>query len=230
MRFSIVIPTWEQHGCGAIFLEQLLDSIKNQTFLDYEIIISDHSISDEIENLCKLKFCFLNINYFRNKEKRGNSPANVNNGLRMSSGEIIKVMFQDDFFINFDSLKIIDAFFKNNKPGWALNSFCHVNNNNTKKKYRYMTPVWNDKIIEGKNTIGCPSGLSFLNHDILFFEEELVYLMDCEYYYQLYNRYGLPHIIKDTLTATRIHKSQISSTRKRDSKKELEIIKRKHFA
>ena len=85
MRFSIVIPTWEQYGKGSFFLNQLLNTILEQTFDEYEIIISDHSVNDDIKNIIKT-FNNLNIQYIKNKNKRGNSPYNLNVGLKHSKG------------------------------------------------------------------------------------------------------------------------------------------------
>ena len=47
---SIVIPTYESKGKGVLFLSELMDTIDNQTYRNFEIIISDHSFDDEIKN------------------------------------------------------------------------------------------------------------------------------------------------------------------------------------
>ena len=51
LNISICIPTWEQYGFGRKFLRELLTSIKKQTFTNYNVIISDHSESDSIEEI-----------------------------------------------------------------------------------------------------------------------------------------------------------------------------------
>ena len=38
MRFSIVVPTYEYNGLAAKLLDELLNSIKYQTYNNYEII------------------------------------------------------------------------------------------------------------------------------------------------------------------------------------------------
>ena len=48
MKISIAIPTWESYGRGGEFLDDLLRTIEIQTFKDYEVCISDHSIDDEV--------------------------------------------------------------------------------------------------------------------------------------------------------------------------------------
>jgi glycosyltransferase involved in cell wall biosynthesis len=226
MKFSIVIPTWEQHGFGIIFLEQLLQSIRSQTLKDFEIIISDHSISNEIKNLV-FNFSDLNMVYVKNENLRGNSPANLNNGLRLAKGEIIKIMFQDDFFVNNNSLEMIKNHFDNNSCHWLVNGCCHTTDGINLE--RYMIPSWNDNILEGVNTISSPSVLSIKNSEISFFDENLTMLMDCDYYYTLFKKHGLPGILPEYLIANRIHKYQISSMYTKDINEEINLVKNKNY-
>ena len=51
--FTIGIPTYEMAGKGVLFLGELLDTINEQIFRDFEVIISDHSIDNEIEKFIK---------------------------------------------------------------------------------------------------------------------------------------------------------------------------------
>jgi glycosyltransferase involved in cell wall biosynthesis len=226
MRFSIVIPTWDQYGYGVSFLSKLLDTIKDQTLKDFEIIISDHSLDSKIEDLCN-SFTFLNIIYIKNNNNRGNSPANLNNGLKLAKGEIIKIMFQDDFFIDNTSLDMIYNFFKDNSCKWLVNGCCHTNDGINYD--RFMIPSWNDKILYGVNTISSPSVLSFINDNILFFDENLTMLMDCDYYYSLFMRYGLPCILPNYLIANRLHPHQISSLYNKNLNDEINIVKLKNY-
>jgi glycosyltransferase involved in cell wall biosynthesis len=226
MKFSIVIPTWEQYGNGVLFLTQLLTTIRNQTIKDYEVIISDHSIDSEIKSILN-NFNDLNIIYTKNEISRGNSPANLNNGLRLAKGDIIKIMFQDDFFINNNALEIIQNHFEKNSCSWVVNGCCHTTDGINYN--RYMVPHWNDRILDGVNTISSPSVLSFINQDILFFDEELTMLMDCDYYHSLYIRYGLPLIIEDYLITNRLHKHQISNMYNKNLKDEINIVKNKNY-
>ena len=53
MRFSIVIPTYEYNGLAPKLLNQLITSINEQTFTDYNIIISDHSKSNLVKDYLK---------------------------------------------------------------------------------------------------------------------------------------------------------------------------------
>jgi hypothetical protein len=226
MRFSIVIPTWEQYGKGIFFLNQLLESIKNQNHKSLEVIISDHSVNYDIEKLTS-NFVGVSIKYFRNEKRRGNSPYNLNFGLSHANGEIIKIMFQDDFFVNNNSLNLIDNEFTNKNTNWLVNGCCHTTD--SVNFYNFMIPSWNDRILEGVNTISSPSVLSFINSEIIFFDENLTMLMDCDYYYSLYKKYGLPCIIPDCLIANTSHPNQISKLYNKDLQEEINIVKNKNY-
>jgi glycosyltransferase involved in cell wall biosynthesis len=94
---SICIPTYEMGGKGLKFLRQGIESIRLQTFDNYEIIISDNSKVDDIENYCNEVKKDLNIFYIRNLNKIGIS-SNINFAIEHAKGNIIKILFQDDFF------------------------------------------------------------------------------------------------------------------------------------
>jgi hypothetical protein len=91
-----------------------------------------------------------------------------------------------------------------------------------------MVPSWNDQILYGVNTISSPSVLSFINEEIVFFDENLTMLMDCEYYYQLYKKYGLPRVVSDILISNRMHQFQISSRYDKNINEEINYVKQKY--
>jgi glycosyltransferase involved in cell wall biosynthesis len=226
MRFSIVIPTWEVQGRGVFFLNQLLTSIRDQDYKDLEVIVTDHSVNDDIKNLTDL-FKDLNIKYLKNENNRGNSPANLNFGLSHAKGEIIKIMFQDDFFVDKNSLKLIDDQFSNPNTKWLVNGCCDTTD--SVNFYNFMVPVWNDEILSGMNTISSPSVLSMINKDIDFFDETLTMLMDCDYYFLLYKKYGPPCILPNCLIANTSHPNQISKTYNKNLQDEINITKNKNY-
>jgi len=222
MRFSICIPTWEQHGHGKKFLSQLLDSIYRQTFGDYEIVISDHSLNDDIENFLQNK---PKIKYIKYNENYGNGVSNVNNALKHAEGEVIKIMFQDDFFFSSNSLEKINTNF-NNGCKWLVSACNHTNDG--LNFYRNFFPQWNDRLLYGINTISSPSVISFKNDNILFFDEKLTMLMDVEYYHQLFLKYGYPCFLQEILITNRLHEFQISSIYNKDINQEIDHIKNKY--
>ena len=226
MKISICIPTWEQHGYGKEFLKEMFDTIKKQTFKDFEVVISDQSQNKEIEELVGVYKKIFPIFYIKNNNDLGNGPANTNNCIRYAKGKIIKIMFQDDLFVDDEALvKIYNAFMKE-KCKWLVSGCNHTSDGKTFT--REMIPSWNDEILIGVNTISSPSVLAYMNESPSFFDEKLTMLMDVEYYYQLYKKYGLPYIIADPLISNRMHQYQVSSQYNKNINEEINYVKIKH--
>jgi glycosyltransferase involved in cell wall biosynthesis len=226
-KISICIPTWEQNGYGFEFLKDLLDSIEFQSFKDFEVVISDHSSNDDILNLSNTYSDRFNIIYIKNELDRGNSPSNTNNAILNSNGEIIKTMFQDDFFFSNLSLEKIAESFNNEEIKWVVNG-CNHTNLKKERYWNYMTPRWNEYIYKGVNTISSPSVLSYRKNTNILFDTNLTMLMDCEIYFNLYKNYGLPHIISDTLVTNRMHDNQISKNYSLNLNTEINFVTKKH--
>ena len=53
MKVSVAIPTFEYYGRGVEFLDDMFRSISVQTLKDVEVVISDHSVDNSIEDYCK---------------------------------------------------------------------------------------------------------------------------------------------------------------------------------
>ena len=210
MKISIAIPTWECYGKGGEFLDDLLRTIEIQTFKNFEVCISDHSKDDKVLNKVKEFQNKFDIVYSRNEENRGNGPSNTNKSIEMCSGDIIKVMFQDDFFYDDESLEKIHNEFENSDKMWLVNG-CNHTQDDGHSFYWEMYPTWNNKLLEGVNTISSPSVLSFRKEVENRFDETLVYFMDCEFYYGMNDNYGQPIFLNDILISNRVGDHQISS-------------------
>jgi glycosyltransferase involved in cell wall biosynthesis len=77
-----------------------------QTYTDYEIIVSDDSKDDSVRDYCQTT---PEIKYFHNGS-RGKSSINMNNAFTRATGDIIKPMFNDDYFTDKNDLQeIVDA-------------------------------------------------------------------------------------------------------------------------
>ena len=228
-KISICIPVYEMNGKGVKHLSCLIESIYEQSYDNYEIIISDHSKNDDIENYCKNKN---KLKYFRNEKNRGSSSNNLNNAIKKSSGDIIKVMFQDDYFINKETFcNILDGFeYVGQDFKWGALSFAHVDGDST-QLYRPMIPNFiPDAIKNGNNTLGCPSVLFFKKECISeLFDENLVWLMDTEYYYRLFLKFKSPFFVNVYSVAIRLWEDSVSNHMSEEiKKKELEYVLNKY--
>lgn len=205
---SVCIPTYEMRGKGAEFLEHSFEKLNNQTYKNFNIIISDHSESTMIKDLCDKWNEKLNIKYYINNNNKGNSSANLNNCIRLADNEIIKVLFQDDFLFDNNSLQIqLEHFIKSNTH-WLVTSCYHTSDG--VNFHRPYCPAYNDTIQYGNNTISSPSVLMFKKKNIIEFDENLIWLMDCDFYKRMYDKFGLPSICNHITIVNRDHDDQIT--------------------
>jgi hypothetical protein len=193
--FSVAIPTWGINGKGVEYLEHSFNILAQQSFTDFEVVISDHSEDSDIENLCNSWSSMMDIKYMRNSYGRGKIAPNLNNAIRHSNGVFIKMLFQDDFLYDTDSLQIIfDSIAENQDKNWFITSCVHTDDCIT--MYDRMTPYYHNRIYAGVNTISCPSVLTVRNEeDTPIFDESLNWLVDVEYYKRLHDAYGDPVVI-----------------------------------
>lgn len=214
-KLSICIPTTElkySNGVlmGPYMLGFLLKSIEKQTFKDYEIIIADHSTSDVILNECK-KWMHLNLTYYRNTEHRGSAAANINFAIGKANGKYIKTILQDDYLYGEDSLKYLVDNIGDHK--WIATGTYHCDENDTDNLYRPHSPHWGDpiEVLGGGNTISGPSVLTFKN-DANYFDIDLCWLNDVEFYYRLFLKYGEPLLLPNPVIVTRLREEGVSNT------------------
>ena len=86
-KFSIVIPVYNVED----YIERCLESVKNQTFKDYEVIVvNDGTKDNSMEIVNKYHFKIIN------QENQGLSAAR-NNGAKKSKGEYILFLDSDDY-------------------------------------------------------------------------------------------------------------------------------------
>ena len=225
--FSIAIPTYGYNGKGSDFLNFSLDRINKQTYKNLEIVISDHSVDNTIEDLCVHWSEKLNIKYFRNEIGRGIISPNINFAIKNCIGNYIKILFQDDFLFDENSMEKQKKFIESNKPNWFFSQFYHSNTGHD--FYRHYIPIWTDDNWTGNNLLGCPSGLTIKNENILLFDENLNWLMDCDYYKRMFIKYGKPLILNEITVVNRTWGNRLTDTIQVDLKvKEFNILREKY--
>jgi glycosyltransferase involved in cell wall biosynthesis len=225
---SIAIPTYGYNGKGSEFLEFSFDKLKNQTFKNFEIVISDHSIDDTIKIICDNWSDKLDIKYIRNEHGRGIISPNINVAMKNCNGDWIKILFQDDFLFDDNSLEKQVEFINSNKNlHWFVSRFYHSNTGYD--LYNLYFPKWNDYIWTGNNTMGCPSGITIKNKNLIFFDESLNWLMDCDYYKRMKDKFGIPDVLNEITVVNRTWGKRLTDTITEDLKaKEFNMLKEKY--
>lgn len=155
---SIVIPYYDKMKGAKFFLNQLLSSIYSQSYTNYEIVITEE----------------------------GNASHNTNVAIRKAKGDLIKVMFMDDYFTHEHSLR--DCVHALGGQKWLIAG----SNNN-------QTPILTGDIHLGNNKLGSPSALLMQNGLSMYFDEKLKWLLDCDFYKQMWVKHGEPVILNGNI-------------------------------
>lgn len=225
-RISICIPTYEMAGFGAEYLADSFLKIENQDFTDYEVVVSDQSKDDSIKKLCDQFSDRLPLKYIKSTATKNSASTNLNSSISECSGEIIKFLFQDDYFENPSTLSTISCAFDEEKNGWLISGCGNPTDGGT--VVRPFKPYYHPHIHFGHNTISSPSVLAIRNDSPLLFDESLIWLMDVDYYKRCHDAFGPPVIVDDLLVINRNHENQVSKgIRKAVIRKELRHVKRK---
>lgn len=92
-KFSIIVPAYETKP---IYIEDLVLSVEDQIYLNYELIIADASESNSVEKMVKgLQEQYDNIVYRRLESNEGIS-GNSNKALEFVSGDYVGLLDHDD--------------------------------------------------------------------------------------------------------------------------------------
>lgn len=225
-RVSFCIPCYESKGKAKKYLFDVFHALEQQKNKDFNVWISDHSVNDDVFEACQEYADVFEINYLKNEDKRGQISANTNSALRHADGQILKVHFQDDFILTNNLVDALDKAFVDG-VNWAVTGFAHTINDG-QTHYNPKIPQYNDRLLEGVNTLSSPSILALRNGIDEYFDEELTMLMDCDMYYRLYKYHGDPAVLKDYHISNREHSNQTQRSSEHLLPTEIDYLKEKH--
>jgi len=206
-NLTVCIPTSDMKDKERFFT-RCLDSLWKQSYQDFEVVVTDNSEDRIIEDICE--YYKSGINYYRNPIK--GMAQNTNEGIRRAKGELIKILYMDDYLAHTDSLlKIINHF----KGNWLVTACLHDDGIEVFKPH---LAKYSPDIYLGNNTIGGPSVLTIKNENPLLFDEEMTWLLDCDYYKRCFDKWGEPDIMRDYNVIMGLHPEQATNTMGRDRK------------
>jgi glycosyltransferase involved in cell wall biosynthesis len=228
---SVIIPCYEMFGKGAIHLSRSLEMLAAQTWKNFEVVISDHSQSDLILDCVNSFSSKLNIQYLRNDNFRGSSCENANHALNNCKNEVVKILFQDDYLSQADSLERAMKYFVFSEASWMA-SGCNHRIEETGKVYWNHYPVFKeDQLFDALNSLGCPSVI-YVRANEFRFDRRLPALMDLDYYKQLHKAFGKPILFNEINVTIGVHDGQVTNNGGFGDKvqvaKELEIVAEKY--
>ncbi len=184
-EISICIGTYNRIH----YLKRLLESIAIQKYKNFEVIITDDSSNDSIEQYLKTIRVWFPIQYIRNKETLG-TPKNWTAGIPYASGQWIKVMHDDDYFSDADSLNAFanaiddekevifsgyNAYFESTKH--------YINKTIDERSFQKIKK--NPFLLLAENKIGNPSVVLFKNNANAWYNPSYKWLVDIEGYIRM---------------------------------------------
>ena len=224
MRVSYCVPTHDHPRCEQ-YMFDILYALSQQSYKDFELCVSHQGDDDKILRSLNDYWDIINITYRRAPE--GNISINTNNAMKMGEGDIIKVLYSDDFILTSNLTEELDKAFTSD-VSWAVTGFAHTLDNGL-THYNPKIPFYNDRLLEGINTLSSPSILAMRKDIKEYFDEKLVMLMDCDMYYRLYKNYGDPVIINDIHISNREHQNQTQRSNEHLIPEEIDYLKKKHL-
>ena len=225
ITFSIIIPSYNQGN----FIGQTIDSILNQSYKNVEILVIDGGSTDNTIEILK---GYGNRIFWLSEKDRGQTHA-INKGIALAKGNIIAYLNSDDFYLDKTLEIIVDAFTTHENALWVTGDYVIVDEEGNKVqnaigKYKtYFRNILSFNLLIVLNPIIQPS--TFLSRALVdkigLFNEDLHYVMDYEYWLKAM-KIQHPIIVKNSLSAFRIHKkSKGGSQYRKQFEEELAIAR-----
>lgn len=183
-KVSIIVPNYNHQN----FLIQRLESIFNQTFIDYEVILLDDASNDGSQDfLSKYKNHKKVTQIILNSENSGSVFKQWTRGIRLSKGDYIWIAESDDY-ADFKFLEYTIAQFKNNEGlGMVFTDTIKVDSSGkllghvSKSKSTLCTLSSNGGIINKSNlSIYLLKKMVIVNVSSILFKKEALLSLDFE--------------------------------------------------
>ncbi len=213
-KVSVCIPTFN----GENFIKEAINSVQNQEYKDFEIVIVDNCSTDKTKLIINnIMDEFENINFFENRKNIG-IAENLNKCIFHSKGEYIKFLCVDDLLMPNCIKKMLQILENNNDISLVCSSRYQIDelgNSFGKRGYSSVSRIENGKKVINKcffggNFIGEPTATMFRRNFLTTkFRNDLPQLMDMEMWFQLLEKGNL-YFIKEPLCSIRIHKDQMT--------------------
>jgi glycosyltransferase involved in cell wall biosynthesis len=191
---SILIPAYERPD----YLKRSLDQIECQQFRDFEVIITDDSASDAVEQFLSTHAYSFSLQYRRNVPACG-TPRNWTSGMDLASGEWIKILHDDDWLAGPSSLLHFAAAIR---PEFDLifSGYEAVYEDTGKRVDRTIRLRTFDRIaadphrLFAGNLIGPPSVLMYRRTLAETFDPALKWIVDWEGYIRMLKKHSATYV------------------------------------
>jgi len=196
---SVIVPTYNRPD----MLTGAINSILNQTYQDFEIIVVNDA-GKSVENIIKVLNKNSNITYLSHTKNRGMAAAR-NTGIKEAKGKYIAYLDDDDIFYP-DHLETLVNFLENSEYKVAYTDAYRVHQENengeyivTKRDLPYSFDFNYDQIlVDNFIPILCLMHERSCLNEVGLFDEELSVLEDWDLLIRLSRKFKFFHIKKET--------------------------------
>ena len=220
---SIVIPVYNAEK----YLEQCLNSVKNQTYKNFEVILVNDGSIDNSESICK-EFVESDTRFRYYLKANGGASSARNFGLDNVTGEYITFIDADDW-VDENHLEVLINNIKENNSDMAVSSIKKFDNvskfgfrvHSKQEKYllnynklnREEFLVILPKLIHASNSYKIAVSKLFkkeLLSDVRF-DESIVYGEDLEFFFKIYNNISSISYVDEVSYIYRLYDESTSS-------------------
>jgi glycosyltransferase involved in cell wall biosynthesis len=224
MKISIVIPTYNSEK----YLDQCLQSIFNQSYKNFEVIVVDGYSTDKTQDI---------LSRYRLRtilRKPKGEPDAINLGMSLAAGDIVTYIDADDTY-NKDCFAIVAKVFENPYIRWLYSSGKIIDSNGNEcrniittikklfwNRYNYNTYILFNYIVQPTVFLR----KSFYNK-IGEFDTTLKYVFDYDYFIRA-GKLSTPTFINYPLANWRSHSNSITAQAPKETAKQALEIQKKY--
>lgn len=149
--FSIIIPTYNREK----FIEKTLESVFNQTYQHYEIIVVDNCSTDRTEEVLAPYIAAGKIKFIKHEQNFERAQSR-NTGMENACGDFLTLLDSDDFMFP-DNLFDAAAFAEKNPEYKVFHNLYNWVDGNCKTIYRHKSPSLKNQLhaITSGNFMAC---------------------------------------------------------------------------
>ena len=220
---SIVVPVYNAEK----YLEQCLNSIQNQTYKNFEVILVNDGSIDHSESIC-MDFVKVDTRFKYFTKENGGASSARNFGLDHVLGEFITFIDADDW-VDENHLEVLINNIKENNSDMAVSSikkFDNVSNFEFRvysKQEKYLLNynklnreeflVILPKLIHASNSYKIAVSKLFKKELVtdVRFDESIIYGEDLDFFFKLYNKVNSISYVDEITYIYRLHDESSSS-------------------
>jgi len=205
VKVSVIIPVFN----GEKYIREAIDSVLNQTFKDFEVIVIDDGSKDNTLSIIKE---YKSKIRWKSQENRGQASA-TNEGIKMAEGEYIAYLDADDVCMP-ERLEVEAEYLDDHLDvGLVYSSYCQMNSVGEVERVVKALPHNNFLLLQ-KDYIARSSVVHRKNclDEVGLFDESITGDDDWDMWIRISEKFGIGYVERP-LVKYRVHGEQISLVR-----------------